>query len=426
MTDENDFIYWNKKFKDVELFVLPDNYKLMKEHLRDVKERCTIRTVINQTQLLTQFIKWCQQKPFTELTKSDIGDFCDSLEGKAESTISSTKTAIKTFLKNINPTVAATIKPKQMRSTKTPDSLLTEADIDALIKAAPNNRDRALIACLYDSGARKGELLSTTIADAKFDSYGCILWLREGKTGNRPARLVFASSYLKEWLEVHPTKEKLNSPIFCSMREPYNLISRSGLYQQIELIAKKAGVTKDVNCHNFRHTRATDLAKKITEQEMKAVLGWVPGSEMSSIYIHLSAQDVNKAMLKASGIEISEEDKQPSLFSSERCPRCKELNDKTREICFKCGLPLSEKTRKEEEEAKKKAEDERLAKIKGELKEELSVVSISNYRELQKQMQEMEAKFREIYRLPFETNIELTEQERRDLELKYSKIKKKE
>ena len=210
---------------------------------------------------------------------------------------------------------------------------------------APIARDKALIAYLTDSGARKGELLSTTIADATFDEYGCILWLREGKTGARPARLIFVSSYFCQWLEIHPRKEDPDAPIFCSFREPYNLISRSGLYQQITIMGKAAGIKKRINPHSFRHAKATDLAKKLkSEQKLKAVLGWKANSQMANIYIHLSVNDINAAMLEASGLKLPEEEEEnPRVL---KCPRCKEIIDKKAQFCFRCGLQLTTESSK--------------------------------------------------------------------------------
>ena len=263
MYEKNDLILWKKKLEESKKTILPENYLLLKDHLRDTNERWSTRTYINHMKILIPFTK-AINKPFTELTKSDLGDYFDTLEGKAENTIASDKKTIKAFLKNTNPELAATIKPKQIKSRKTPDSLLTEYEITLMINGATNARDKCLIACLWDSGARRSELLSTTIKDAKFDSYGCKLWLRKGKTGPRVARLVFASSYLKQWLDAHPNKENKDAPIFCSTREPCNLISKSGLYDILNSVAKKAGITKSVNPHAWRHTRATDLATKIT------------------------------------------------------------------------------------------------------------------------------------------------------------------
>jgi integrase/recombinase XerD len=227
-----------KKLEQLEQRSLPENFQLLKKHLRDVKNRLSTRTRINHMIMLIPFTDWCKN-PFTELTESDLEDYFDKLEvveeegvrkgkKKADSTIAAHKKTIKVFLRPINPESAATIKAKQIKYNKTPDSLLTEQDITKMINVA-SIRDKALLACLWDTGSRKAEILSTTIADAKFDRYGCQLWLREGKTGARPARLVFASSYLRQWLDEHPRKNDPTAPIFCANREPYEIISRTGL-----------------------------------------------------------------------------------------------------------------------------------------------------------------------------------------------------
>jgi integrase/recombinase XerD len=142
----------------------------------------------------------------------------------------------------------------------------------------------------------------------------------------------------------------------------------SGLYNRLRAIAKRAGVTRKVNPHNWRHTRATNLATKITEQEMKVVLGWTAGSNQAQTYVHLSGMDINKAMFKAAGIEV-EEDQEPSLLATERCANCKELNDKSKELCWKCGVPLSETVKQKQEE---KHDAELIERVKKEILEALA------------------------------------------------------
>jgi len=290
--------------------------------------------------ILIRFSEWLG-KPYEDVTEDDFNDYLDTIDNLKNSSLKLHKIVIRAFIRTINPELAGCIKTKNTQhSSITPDQLLTDEEIDCLIHHAPTARDKALLACLTDSGARIGELLSTTISDAKFDEYGCLLWLREGKTGARPARLIFASSYLRQWLEIHPRKEDPDAPIFCSFRAPYNLISRSGLYQQIAIIGKAAGIKKRINPHSFRHARATDLAKKLkSEQKLKAVLGWKANSQMANIYIHLSANDINAAMLEASGLKLPEEEEEkPRVL---KCPRCKEIIDKKAQFCFRCGLPLT-------------------------------------------------------------------------------------
>ena len=54
---------------------------------------------------------------------------------------------------------------------------------------------------------------------------------------------------------------------------------------------------------------------------MKELFGWAKGSDMPSVYVHLSGRDVDKALLKAYGIEEGEESK--PILTPKECPRCK-------------------------------------------------------------------------------------------------------
>ena len=67
---------------------------------------------------------------------------------------------------------------------KLPDDILTEHETSAMIDAAENLRDRAIIAMLYEGGIRVGEIGSLKVRDIDFDRYGAIAVVR-GKTGMR-------------------------------------------------------------------------------------------------------------------------------------------------------------------------------------------------------------------------------------------------
>ena len=66
-------------------------------------------------------------------------------------------------------------------------------------------------------------------------------------------------------------------------------------------IAKRTGIEKNVNPHNFRHSRATDLANWMTEAQMDKFFGWILGRKMASVYIHLSGRDIDKVVLRIYG-----------------------------------------------------------------------------------------------------------------------------
>ena len=276
------------------------------------------------------------KKPFTELTEDDLDDYWKTLKVQ-KSTLGLHKKLVKTLLKKVNPISVEELKVKRMDNDITPDQLLTDDEVYRLLDATTTARDKAIIACLSDSGSRIGELLSTTISDAKFDNDGCLLWLREGKTGDRHTRLIFASSYLRHWIDVHPRKNDPNAPLFCSFRRPHNVISQTGLYDVIKAIKQKAGITKRTNPHMFRHTKATYLAKKLkSEQKIKGILGWKADSTMLSRYVKLSGVDIDDAVFEAEGITRTKHE--PTKPKTYRCKRCNEINTIAQKECWKCGF----------------------------------------------------------------------------------------
>jgi site-specific recombinase XerD len=67
-------------------------------------------------------------------------------------------------------------------------------------------------------------------------------------------------------------------------------------------LVKSCGLDKQVYPHLFRHSRATHLADKLTEAQMKILFGWAGNSDVPSVYVHLSGRDVEEALLRIYGI----------------------------------------------------------------------------------------------------------------------------
>jgi integrase len=79
-----------------------------------------------------------------------------------------------------------------------------------------------------------------------------------------------------------------------------NRCTRTGLYDQFKELRQRASVTRPINCHNFRHSRTTDFARRLkSEQKLKLILGWAPKSSQAATYIHLTGEDISDAMLEA-------------------------------------------------------------------------------------------------------------------------------
>lgn len=316
---------------------------LRKRRLRGLSEK----TLEDDESQIKHFLRFVGDK---ELTSDLILDFLDYIttftydkKGKqckySKATLYQMESKVRLFLKFIDPELCKDIQPHMPRNRKLPEDILNEEDIEKLLNACTNLRDKALIAFLFESGARKGELLALKKNSVVFDSLGAVITIPSGKTGSRRIRVVFSASYLRQYIENHPNTDK-DSFLFCSNRYPFGSFSNSGLKWQLKDIAKRAGITKNVFPHLLRHSAATRLAKHLSEQSLKTYLGWTQGSSMASIYVHLSGQDVDPDILRMNGIEV-ENIPVPSLQVG-RCPRCKELNPETSLYCGKCGLPLKD------------------------------------------------------------------------------------
>lgn len=299
-------------------------------------------TISNDIKALTELSK-INDKPLEELTSDNLYEIFSFFNSKAKGTVGLYKLKIRLFLKFIGREDLAQlcIVKQSQRDLKLPEDLLTEGDIELLINSAKNLRDKAYFAVLYESGARKGELEELQLKHIVFDEYGAVITLPKGKTGARRIRLVYSAGYLHNWINNHPLKMNRNSWLWVSSWNEKVHINYMTLWGSLRLAAKRAGIEKRVNPHSFRHARATHLSRDLTEQQLKAYLGWTASSKMAGIYVHLSGKDLDKAILKLNGI-VTEEEPEDKALKTIRCPRCKEIQDKKASFCFKCGMPLNE------------------------------------------------------------------------------------
>lgn len=254
-------------------------------------------------------------KDFLSVTKEDIERVVSDITQKSYSpwTIQAYKVIIKRFFQwlynyqnNKYPEIVDWITtgfPKNQLPRRTPHEFPTPDDIVTMIEKADKTRDKALIASVGESGCRIGEIGNLSIRHVSFDDDGAVFYVN-GKTGFRPVRIVYASYYLKKWLKEHPDKENPDAPLWVTINgEEKKHISHQRLYEILKNAAKKAYLTKKVNPHNFRHGRGTFLAHFLNGYQLCNYMGWVPGSKMASVYIHMSGKDTDGAILQLHGLQ---------------------------------------------------------------------------------------------------------------------------
>lgn len=223
--------------------------------------------------------------------------------------------------------------------TKLPKDMLSPEEVRSLITAALTERDRAFISVLYETGCRIGELLSLKMKQIQKHQHGFQITV-EGKTGSRRLLLIASTQYISAFLNHHPSKDDPNSYLWITANYNNKRITYSRICDILKATSRRAGIRKAINPHNFRHSRATHLAKHLTEAQMKEYFGWVQGSDMAATYVHLSGRDMDNALLKLHDIPIPKEDKKENDFSLKSCSRCQLSNPPSNIFCSRCGIVL--------------------------------------------------------------------------------------
>lgn len=212
-------------------------------------------------------------KEFRRTTKSDMIRVISDLEKQdtAYDTKLSEKQCIKRFYKWLRnseddyPVEVKWIRAKRNNNHKIlPEHLLTEDEVKKLAETCQNQRDRALILVLYETGCRVGEILTLKVSDVQFDTHGAIMILK-GKTGPRRVRIIFSAKALSEWLNHHPTRLDSDAPLWTSFESAGSTkpLEYYAFRKMLSVTAARAQVGKRVNPHFFRHARASNLANAV-------------------------------------------------------------------------------------------------------------------------------------------------------------------
>jgi site-specific recombinase XerD len=342
--------YWITR---AESLAEPDKTDVLKlvQHMQDTEKsalwivRCITALIIMRKQLC---------RPFREATREDIRALLKWMEdhGYSASSHEKFRQVLKLFYKIVyangeyypEQVKWFSVKLGKEKRGKDPSmemsEYLEEAEVRKMVDAAPTLQKKAFLACLYESGARPEEFLRLTSSDLRIDAKGALLMLR-GKTGERMVRIIAYAKLLQQWLSVHPLQSMPEYPIWISEATNYKNqpLGIRGAEKIIEAALPKAGLAnKHTRLYLLRHSRATHLAKHLTEAQMCVFFGWVQGTQVVRRYIHLSGKDVDNVLLAINngGPVQAEEYKLKTIT----CIRCAEGISPGMNFCPRCSLAI--------------------------------------------------------------------------------------
>ena len=253
-------------------------------------------------------------KDYKDITREDIVEFINKLikgeilnsHNKPYSpySIEFFKSQIKKFFKwytrEENPVQTSWMKTnKKAYKEKTSSDVLSEEEVKLLIKHCKQVRDKAVIAVLYDSAMRISEFTGLKLRNILRDAKGVVLEIEDGenkKTGARKVPLTdFSVKYLDEWLSIHPYNDDRNASLWLGRNG--NTFTHDGIKHLLFRARDRAGITKKISPHIFRHSRLTVLGKTVTEQYLRIFAGWSKNSNTPNKYIHPDEEAVRDKIL---------------------------------------------------------------------------------------------------------------------------------
>ena len=237
---------------------------------------------------LQQFIKW-------------IGSFGMAATSQAR-IISGVKSFYKyCILENITIADPTTLLEAPKLKRILPDTLSFE-EIENIIaridlSKPEGGRNKALLEMLYSCGLRVSELVNLKISQLYFD----VDFIRVIGKGDKE-RLVpigrsavkYVKIYLKD-IRIHiPVKPGHEDIVFLNRRGAK--LSRVMIFLIIKDLAKKAGITKTISPHTFRHSFATHLVEG--GADLRAVQEMLGHESITTtqIYTHLDREFLRKTL----------------------------------------------------------------------------------------------------------------------------------
>ncbi len=161
-------------------------------------------------------------------------------------------------------------------------TVLSEAEVAAIIKTTANLKHKAMLMLTYSAGLRISELLNLTLKDIDSDRMQIRIVQAKGKNDRYTLLAQKALVLLRKYFKVYRPQEWL----FEGARQgQYTARSAQNVLQAA---VGKAGIKKKVTLHTLRHSFATHLLENGTDlRYIQSLLGHA-SSKTTEIYTHVT------------------------------------------------------------------------------------------------------------------------------------------
>lgn len=211
---------------------------------------------------IDDFRIFVNSKPIGAVTLKDLQDYQDQFADQKPATVKRKLATVKSLLAFSQKTGLIPFNVgAALRSPKVPDELadriLTEADVQKMIKCEPVERNQVLIRVMYISGIRASEASGLRWRDVQpRETAGQITVLGKGSK----TRSIRLSEPVWKALLKHRKNAGPNDPVFqIGSGKP---MSRFHITIAVHAAARRAGISSKASAHALRHTHATVAMEK--------------------------------------------------------------------------------------------------------------------------------------------------------------------
>lgn len=262
------------------LVKVPEEYV---EHLKT--RRYSMSTIKTYVSMFRDFLAFYKEKNLTDINEADIKKYLFYLVDKKKvsySTQNQAINAIKFYFEHVLKEEKKSYwidRPK--KEYKLP-VVASEEEIIRMIAATDNIKHKCIIAMLYSTGARRGELINMRIQDIDLAREQVVI--RGGK-GKRD-RITLLSKQLSKVIAGYIDTYKPNYWLFeGGNRKKY---TGSSVGKVIRKACKNAGIKKSITPHVLRHSFATHLMEQGTDTRYIQKLLGHKSLNTTAIYTHVS------------------------------------------------------------------------------------------------------------------------------------------
>lgn len=279
-----------------------------KEILKEFLKKCSITAGEKKVEKIKKLILQLfdvTQKSLSKQTKKSIDDFLLLLSKSDKSNW--TKDEIKVYVKqfilwlykdvslveNFKATAKKGLDPQKI----TENNLVTEKDVEKMLRYAESYKDKAYLLLAFQTGARPQELSENLRwKDIKFEDAYADVTLYSSKTNESRTFPVVKETKeaLWEWKQHYSFPDVQPKDFVFPSRWRDKSMTTAGLNKILRKMANLAGLNKDVWNYLLRHSRCTKLYEELPQQIVEKLMGH---KNMAGVYAHISSKKAREVML---------------------------------------------------------------------------------------------------------------------------------